>query len=86
MEPTRTKVGRLAFRVEGDNWVCYYAMPSTMEGAIWMGSIRMAIVENQDCKELFMSTMKRALEKFLPAIESWREPEQAPEHERSGSA
>ncbi len=35
----KKEVGRLAFRVEGDNWNAYFAKQDTMAGAIFMGSI-----------------------------------------------
>ena len=84
------QVGRLAFRVEGDKWTCYYAMPDTMKGAIWMGSIMMSIVRDKERKEMFMEIMRLALNNFLKermghSVESWNE-HPAPESERSGSA
>jgi hypothetical protein len=82
------KIGRLAFRVEGDKWTCYYAVPDTMEGAIWMGSIMMTIVQDPDRKEAFMAVMRSALNDFFKErmgkeVESWEE-QTAPEHERAG--
>ena len=83
-------VGRLAFRVEGDNWVAYYAKMDTMNDAIFMGSIRMGLVRDPDRKRAFMEIMKSALSDFIEEgfenkIESWNE-ERAPESERSGRA
>jgi hypothetical protein len=85
------QVGRLAMREEGDTWVAYYAMPGTMDGALVLGSIKMAIAANADRKQEFMALMKEAV---ADLIESqcghrpvWPEPPQAaPEHERSGRA
>jgi hypothetical protein len=84
------KVGRLAFRVEGDNWACYYAMPDSMERAIWMGTIRMGLVANPERKQMFMDLMKHALSEFIKEStgqlpEMWKE-ELASESERSESA
>jgi hypothetical protein len=86
----KSKVGRLAFRAEGDNWACYYALPDTMEGAILMASIAIGIVRDQERKKMFMDLMKHALSDFLEERvgqrpEIWDE-EPAPESERSGSA
>lgn len=77
------QVGRLAMRVEGDNWVAYYAMPDTMDGAIWLGSVKMGIVRDPDRKRAFMDLMKSAVGDFLGGVEVWTET-RAPEAERSG--
>jgi hypothetical protein len=84
------QIGRLAFRVEGNKWTCYYAMPNTMEGAIWMGSIAMAIVQDEGRKGAFITLMREALGDFIEEkmgnrVDSWKT-EPAPESERSGSA
>jgi hypothetical protein len=83
------QVGRLAFRVEGNTWVAYYALPDTMDGALVLGSIKMALVEDKIRKRIFMDLMKNAVGDFLEGkfgpIESWNE-QPAPESERSGSA
>lgn len=87
---SKQQVGRLAFRVEGDWWVAYYAKPDTMDDAIEMGRIAMGIVQDRERKDMFMSLMKHALEGFFAdrgtPVESWNEPQSAPESERSGSA
>lgn len=88
-ETEQKKVGRLAFRVEGNKWTCYYAKADTMEDAIWMGTIAMAIVEDLERKQAFMDLMRSALADFLEARTGQRptwEEYKAPEHERSGSA
>jgi len=82
-------IGRLAMRVEGDNWTAYWAKPGTMEGALWLGSIRLALVQSTERREAFIALMRDALEvlfaeKFGP-VDSW-ETTPAPETERSGSA
>lgn len=86
----RTKMGRAALRVEGDNWVAYYTEPDTMEGAIFLASIKMRLVENPQRKAQFM-TLVRAIvgdliEDALGARPSWGRPKTAPPHERSGNA
>ena len=83
--------GRLAFRVEGDMWNAYFARLDTMEGAIFMGSIPLGFVsENEDRKQAFMELMKGcfddAVEGKLGVRPTWSDPAQAPEHERSGHA
>lgn len=85
------QVGRLAMRHEGDNWNAYYAMPGTMDGAIFLGSIRMgAVVSNADRKQAFMELMRDIvadiIEEHTGHRPTWGGPERAPEHERSGSA
>jgi hypothetical protein len=82
-------IGRLAFRVENNFWVAYYAMPNTMEGAIEMGRIALTIVENADRKRAFMDIMKSALgdffrSKFDAEGITWIE-KPAPEREDSSS-
>jgi hypothetical protein len=81
---------RLAFRIEGDKWTCYCAKSDTMDGALWMGSIMMSIVQHKDRKQAFMDLMRDALGEFLTErlggdIKSWST-EPAPESERSGRA
>jgi hypothetical protein len=82
-----TKVGRLAMRQEGDLWVAYYAMPDTMDGAIYLGSIQMAFVESSERRKAFMGFMREAvgdlIEKTAGVRPIWPEGEQhAPESER----
>lgn len=86
----REQMGRLTLRVEGDLWVARYALPDTMEGAIFLGSIAMAFVQDRGRKARFMSLMRDAvsdiLEEHLGTRPIWPEPEgrPAPEHERAG--
>lgn len=85
------QIGRLAMRVEGGTWVAYYALAETMEGAIFLGSIKMAIVQDPNRKRVFMDLMKDAvsdiLEERVGVRPEWPdEPQAAPENERSGSA
>lgn len=84
------QVGRLAFRVESDWWVAYYAKPDSMDDAVEMGRIAMGIVRDPERKDMFMALMKHALAGFFAdrgtPIETWHDPEPAPESERSGSA
>ncbi len=83
------KIGRLALRREGNLWNAYYAVPDTMEGAVFLGSIVMAAVENSERKQEFMTLMRQVvgdiIEEKIGIRPEWpNEPELAPEHERSG--
>lgn len=84
------QIGRLALRVEGNNWVAYYAMTNTMEGALFLGSIRMALVSRKDRKNKFMGLMRNVVGDLIEEASGkrpeWKEPYAAPEHERSGNA
>lgn len=86
----KNQIGRLALRVEGDNWNAYFAIPGTMDGAVFLASIRMALVQNRDRKQAFMDLMRDVvadiIEQQTGERPSWNEPTGAPEHERSGSA
>ena len=82
-------IGRLAMRVEGDNWVAYYALTETMEGAAVLGSIRMGIVTaHPEHKQAFMNLMQEVVADFIQESTGqrpvWNKPQGAPEHERSG--
>jgi hypothetical protein len=84
-----TKIGRLAFRVEGKAWNAYYAMPDTMEGAVPLGSIRLAAVTNHpERKQAFMDLMKGIVSEVLKEecslAPAWKI-RAAPETKRSGS-
>lgn len=83
------QVGRLAMREEGENWVAYYAQTGTMEGAIFLGSIRMgAITRHPERKQAFMDLMRELvadlIEEATGIRPKWGGPERAPEHERAG--
>lgn len=84
-------IGRLALRVEGDNWNAYYALNDTMEGAVPLGSITMmAVTRNPALKQAFMDLMigvvSDILEDATGRKPTWSDPETAPEHERSRNA
>ena len=85
------KIGRLAMRQEGDNWNAYYAMPGTMVDALFLGSIRMAVItKNEQRKAAFMALMRDAVADVIEEIAgvrpTWGGPEAAPQHERAGNA
>lgn len=85
------KIGRLALRHEGNSWNAYYAMPDTMEGAIWLGSIAMRFVDdNPERKAAFIGLMREGvsdlIEEKVGVRPTWPEGLQAaPEHERAGN-
>lgn len=83
------KVGRVAFRIEGNMWNAYYALPGTMEGAAHIGSIVMAAVRNNPArKEEFQKMMRSIVAEILEGITGgepvWGESQSAPEHEKAG--
>lgn len=85
----KRQIGRIAYRHEGENWNAYYALPDTMKGALYLGSIRMGLITQNDAiKNAFIAVMREAVGELmkqagLPGAE-WREPIAAPEHERAG--
>lgn len=84
------KIGRLAMRHEGANWNAYYAMPGTMVGAIFLGSICIAALHNnEERKAAFMGMMRDivadVIEMETGQRPTWPDgPQAAPEHERAG--
>ena len=85
------QIGRLAMRHEGDSWNAYYALPDTMEGALFLGGVRMAIVASKERKDAFLAFMREAVGDIIQEKTGVRPiwpkpPEAAPEHERSGHA
>lgn len=77
-------------REEGTLWCAYYAMPDTMNKAIFLGSIRMKFLAGHpERRTAFMDMMRDALEEMLKEqigiTPEWPEGVQlAPEHERGG--
>ena len=86
------KVGRLAMHHEGPNWNAYYALPDSMLGAIFLGSIAMKFVADKpERKYLFICLMREAVSDLLEELTghrpTWPDGVQpAPEHERSGNS
>jgi hypothetical protein len=87
----KQQIGRLAMRQEGGNWNAYYALPDNMDGAVFLGSIRMtAILNNDERKNAFMDMMRDIVSDIIENETGvrpvWGGPTGAPEHERSGNA
>jgi hypothetical protein len=86
------KIGRLAMRREGDMWNAYYAMPDTMLSALFLGSIAIRfVVDNDERKAAFMGMMCEAVSEIIEEKTgqqlTWPNgPQPAPEHEKAGSA
>ncbi len=83
------QIGRLALRHEGNWWNAYYAKMDTMDGAVLLGTISMAVVQNPKRKDAFMALMREAvadiLEEVVGVRPSWPDgPCSAPEHEKAG--
>jgi hypothetical protein len=76
------QIGRLAMREEGREWKAYYAMPDTMNGAIFLGSIQMRFVEVEERKKAFMDLMREAvgdlIEEQVGVRPAWGGPKAAP--------
>jgi hypothetical protein len=90
MSDEKQQVGRLAFRVEGDWWVAYFASTDTMQDAIELGRIAMRLVQDQGRKVAFMDIMRSAISDYMQDVFGRRPDDfitrQAPEHERAGRA
>ncbi len=85
-EDPKAQVGRIAFRAEGDWWVAYYALPDTMDKALELARIQMAIVADHPWrKDTFMKLIQHYVKELVPAFEI-ADHRPAPEHERSGRA
>ena len=85
------EAGRLAMRVEGNYWNAYFALPGTMDDALFLGGIAMAAVTGHpERKAAFMGLMQDAVADILEQASgtrpTWNEPQAAPEHERAGRA
>ena len=77
-------------RAEGENWNAYFTSTETMEGAIYLGSIRMMLATHPQIRDAFLDIMRQAMTIVLKDISGqdvvWEGEIPAPEHERSGSA
>jgi hypothetical protein len=78
-------------RVEGENWNAYYAIPNVIEGAVRLGSLRAALVDQSERQPAFMDMMpdiaSENLESFVGVRTAWPNPPYpAPEHERASNS
>lgn len=85
------QIGRLAMRQEGQNWNAYYALPDSMAGALFLGSIHVgAISDNPERKQAFTQMMRGIISDIIEAKTgvrpTWGGPTAAPEHEKAGEA
>lgn len=87
LAPAWAETGRLAMREEGENWNAYYALPDTMVGALWLGSIKMAFVENKTRRKAFLDLMRECVSDILAEVHGerprWQGERKAPDHERT---
>jgi hypothetical protein len=85
----RQGVGRIAFRVEGEWWNAYWTpRQDSMNEAVHLGSVRMALAVAPDVKASFMDAMKQAFtvatKEALGVAPEFGGAVRAPERERSG--
>lgn len=90
-ETQLVECGRLAFRVEGDYWNCYFAPEQdSMAGAVILGSLRMTIAQTPEMKDAFIDLMRSAFNiaarELVGAEAAAFDTRPAPEHERAGRA
>jgi hypothetical protein len=82
------QIGRLALRVEGNNWNAYYARETTMQDAAFLGSLCMAFATNPTRKAQFLELMRECVADLIEEATGvrplWGGPHTAPEHERGG--
>jgi len=79
---------RLAMRQEGSMWNAYLAKQGTMEGALLIGSIAIAAVEDEKRQQAFVNIMgdfvADAIKEMVGVRPTRMEVQQAPEHEKAG--
>lgn len=69
MIKTKTQIGRLAMRHEGDFWCAYYAIPEQWETRVLLGSIRMNLIEHhRGYRDIFLSLMSDAVANIVEEI------------------
>lgn len=74
---------RLAMREEDGFWNAYCAQVDTMQGAVFLGSIPIAAVEEPELKAAFMDLMMKVLARAVADIgggkvTGWEKPKPAP--------
>jgi hypothetical protein len=81
------QMGRLAMRIEGDMRRAYYALPDTMEGALYLGELHMAAAELPGFRQRFLHLMRDAVTSLIQQrtdiTMAWpNAPQAEPDHER----
>ena len=79
--------GRLALRVEGDFWNAYYALPTTMVGAVLLGSLHLKVAADPRRRQAFQDLMTEVVGDMIEVATGVRPSfnvGRAPEHERAG--
>jgi hypothetical protein len=82
------EVGRLAFRIEGNNWTAYWALPDTLKDAVFLGAISMALAQNPARKDAFQALIRDGVADLMEELYGERPDivtRPAPESERSGN-
>lgn len=60
------RIGRLAFRHEGKFYNCYYALPNSMEKALFIGCVPFAAIrDDRLMQERFIELMRDVLNKVM---------------------
>lgn len=82
----RHPFGRLAFREEGELWVCHFAPVEGLDESIFLGSILMRFADDNAVRRQFVDLMTDCLSRVIKETfgekPTWSDPEPAPEHER----
>jgi hypothetical protein len=63
------RVGRIAFRIEGSKWVAYWTLLDgdiSVDDAIWLGAIHMALVQDDARRRTFMELVQNAVLEIVP--------------------
>lgn len=75
------EIGRIAFREQDGVWNAFYAMPNSMEDAIFLGSLAMPLVNDPKKKKMFMDLMRDAVGDIVQdqtgTRPTWKEPQSA---------
>jgi hypothetical protein len=84
------QIGRILLRREGKWWLAYFGAIDSDQGKLELARMRIRFAEaDPKVKEAFIELsrlmMSRAVIETLGIAPIWKEPERAPEHERSGS-
>ena len=91
MSDQQVKVGRLAFRREGERINAYWAKPDTMAQSVMIGSILVSVCDADEkvwegFKDLMRDAFSGIVFQEIGIRPIWGGEESAPEHERAGRA